>query len=180
MPKYIKYTYKRINYTYWTDIGQSRPLRRQVRREKEARYYYHVSNKNMGNRFVMYPLKDGPGRAMEEPDIARTCVCPTVAQCLSAVRPEKLIQPFVYRTLRKCHGVKPWRVCDAKITDEKWFLTPIIFVKIGTIPFRIVKQCPDHGRGDPGNLKQQRNDLQKILELLESTNLVFGENSAKA
>ena len=105
------------------------------------RYWYHISSKIEGTEVLLTPIdnESGCNRCEDEPDVKRTCVAPTISQCLTAV-PYHLCETFnVYRTKNRVLANKPYGVFDACVTHEGWIQRPIKFIKIGELSLNNVE-----------------------------------------
>lgn len=132
-------------------------------------FLYHITRTNFGKRWRPGKLlATSIDRPDDEPRVARLCVCPTVSGCISAVL--GMFDSFwVYRTMRKCRGVIPWKVCDSKITGEQWLLQPVTFIRVGRLNKELVDEIESHNKycydacGDDDLLKEQKLCLQKAI-----------------
>lgn len=109
----------------------------------DKRFLYHITTERWGPKRRLIPLPDDHpkivGRGPDEPEIARICVSLSPADCLSAIYwyIDRWKPLQIYRTARKVHYVNPWSVHDSHITNEKWLITPTVFVKEGSLPVEI-------------------------------------------
>lgn len=135
------------------------------------RYWYHVTDtKHWGESIILNPRI--PVRLGEdEPQIERICVAPTVAQCISAVRPEESFL-CIYRTATPVSAYWPNGVSDYRITQEKWLLRPTRFVNVGYIDDYITNALYSifsklgYACGDKTNLHKQKNILNDYKRFL--------------
>lgn len=102
-----------------------------MRHRYRKQYHYHVSAKRLDYLDVKRALPMCPSQ--NEPDVPRLCVCPSVPGCFAARVFTKRKDLYVYRTLKKTKGIKPYRVWDAVITGERWLIPPMRLERIATI-----------------------------------------------
>ena len=133
---------------------------RKLRKTKKAQYFYHVTPKNLGEKYVFKPQKIR-GADYREPDIKRTCVADSIAKCFSAINIVSC-DYNVYRTVKPVRAYITYNVFDVGVTREKWLLSPVPFVKIANIPVNIATQLPCSSRGDESYLFKQKDDLKRI------------------
>jgi len=136
-----------------------------IYRTRIPEYYYHVTRRRWGNLVTLKPRSDGYNRALEEPDIARICVGPSVAYCLaSTIVPKRGLN--VYRTKSRVLGYYPIEVMDSRYTREKWLLHPTDFVRVGYVPWSVIKEIrSEHSDGsDNDYLKGKVAKVQGILK----------------
>ena len=109
--------------------------------------FYHVSMKDMGERFRFIPKVPSSAIVPKEGNVPRICVCPEVFYCLRAISGQKklfsmdivlqcrgkdgIILPTVYGT-EKLPFLPP-RVADFRKNKEHWFTTPITMKRVGYI-----------------------------------------------
>jgi hypothetical protein len=133
---------------------------------EDKRFLYHITTERWGKRRRLIPLPDDHpkihGRGPGEPEIARICVSLSPADCLSAIywyidRWEPL---QIYRTARRVKYVSPWSVSDSNVTNEKWLITPTVFVREGSLPIEVFdlveKRMRNFRFGMPRDLALQR------------------------
>lgn len=135
----------------------------------KPRFFYHVTEKRWPKRKRLKPLHSSmTDRPAEEPSLARICVAPTVAQCLSAISYSGYYTYHIFRTLRRIKAKYPYSVADSRITNERWLTKPTSFIKIGSIQPRIMKSMPYAfcGSGYKQDLAKQKRNLEKIRQIL--------------
>jgi len=98
-------------------------------------YYYHITKQKWPNSVLLKPRSDGDNRGYAEPMLARTCVGPTVSQCLCSVplNISNASAMYVYRTKTRVTTQIPHGVYDSKFTGERWIKRSVRFVKVATI-----------------------------------------------
>lgn len=105
------------------------------KRRVEARYWYFITEKDMGGTMSLTPRKPW-GMSDGEPATMRICVAPTAAHCMSAIdigsngRSGGTGHIYVYRTRRMVKATKPYNVYDSHITREHWLLTKTRFTLV--------------------------------------------------
>ncbi len=101
------------------------------------RYWYHLSSTLTKRRVYLKPWDNSKGfnRSCCEPDVHRTCVAPSIEQCLTAIPYCPGDEYVVYRTARKTKATKAHGVFDCRITKEGWIQKPCMFVKVGVLSF---------------------------------------------
>jgi len=128
-------------------------------------FLFHITNKkSWGKKRILKPKIKGINRAIEEPEISRTCVSPSISRCLLALPYDDNTSYYIYRTYQKVRGYYPYDVKDSCITLEKWLTTPITFIKIGEISTDIMKKLPDE---TCCFIEEQREALPKIKKILK-------------
>lgn len=136
-----------------------------------ARFYYHVTNQDFGKEVVLIPRKYGDNRSDEEPQLPRICVAPTIEGCLislglNCIDVDKQLN--IYRTKYKVETMKPYDVCDAYITGERWVVDPTSFVRYGTIKLYVkLVDILNIYTGDPSktSLNKQKKHLDRLKKL---------------
>ena len=105
------------------------------------RHYYHISLHFIENLVLEPRSSHHPecSRDVGEPSIARICVAPSVAHCMSAIAMYSKVL-YIYRTKHRVLGTQPYKVSDAKLTRERWLLRPTEFVLAGKIGHRKMSQ----------------------------------------
>jgi len=84
-------------------------LRRGLPLKQNPKFYYHVTpKKNWKSRMTLFPRStdECEERPVEEPDLARICVAPTIEQCLVAICVNSWSSYKIYRTVRKVTTLK--------------------------------------------------------------------------
>ena len=149
-------------------------------------YAYHITMQNWGKSKVLKPRKTGYNRACDEPQVSRTCVCPTIEGCLIALGAclpfvyaglgyiwsakteeysKRKIYAYVYRTENPVGLNKPYEVDDAQITGERWLIKPAKFILIGKILLDnrgILKHVQRLNPGNRAEIIKQKNVLNKL------------------
>jgi hypothetical protein len=98
--------------------------------------YYHVSTRDYQEEQSVWspwvPLDSG----INELEIPRICVSPTISQCLLAINYKAFYYDrlIIYKTNAKVYY--PVGVNDQKITEEMWILSPIKFIYCGEISMK--------------------------------------------
>lgn len=154
-------------------------IMKKPKREKFPRYYYHVSPYMIGfyrkqNNVVFRPLtsEESICRPEEEPQINRTCVTPSIAHCFTAVSSRTLhgSKWYLYRTKRKIRAFYPYKVQDARITQEKWLLNPVHFCLFGIFEaYKLnVRNIPNPTFccGVSESLKEQTSYLKRLQKII--------------
>lgn len=106
-----------------------------VRVKADARYWYFITQKDMGEEMSLSP-RHPIHTDDDEPLLRRICVAPTAAHCMTAISLYTHSDLYVYRTRRKVKATKAWNVYDSHITKEHWLLGKTRFVKVDTIDFK--------------------------------------------
>ena len=98
------------------------------------RYWYFVTQMEYGDEVVLKP-RHIENASDSEPDFKRICVAPTAAHCMSAIG-LYVGELNIYRTKRKCMGIKSHDVPDSRMTKEHWRRRKTTFVRVArlTIP----------------------------------------------
>src|ERR1700748_916649 len=101
----------------------------------KPKFYFHITQEKWPERITLRPKIYGKFRSIDEPEIARTCVAPTIKGCLIAMGACLFINKpiYIYRTINKVSARNPYSVIDSCITKEKWLTKPIRFMKVGKI-----------------------------------------------
>lgn len=136
--------------------------------EKIKRFYYHLTDKEWGNRVMLAPVDGNKGnRAWNEPTNERTCVAPSIAHCLSAITYSRYDEPYnVYRTEKPVIAYWPYKVEDAIITRERWVITSESFIFIGQLSiesFLESRQIPEKFKNNSECGSKESLDLQREL-----------------
>jgi len=128
----------------------------------KPKLWYHISHVDLGDTVEFSPRQI---HEEGEPRRARICVAPTVAHCLAAI---KLFRgPYsIYRTRDPVVAYYPYRVCDVRITRERWLLHPTVFVKTGIVSPREWELNVWLPRGNPDLLFHQQQEYWKICRAL--------------
>lgn len=106
----------------------------------KARFWFHCSSLDHGQRFVAF-RKTPRHPAASEPPVPRLCVCSTVAACFASVLFPCGRPVHVYRTTRPRRSVAPRGVWDQAITGERWLIPPVELVKVETLPVDLVREA---------------------------------------
>jgi hypothetical protein len=103
----------------------------------EKRYWYHLSStlKKKKERLSPRDNDEGFNRTSFEPNTRRICVSPTLEQCLAAIPYGKHDTYTIYRTSKKVRAKPPRDVFDSHLTQEGWFSSPTVFVRVGVLDF---------------------------------------------
>lgn len=129
---------------------------RLLKTDKHRRYYFHLTNKDLGE-FVTLEPREGPHRGETEPPGKRLCVSNTPAKCFVAFPIGYCESYYLYRSCRKITAKYPYGVPDKNLTGEKWILKPVRFKKIAFFEkdseelndiVKIHNQYVDCGSGD--------------------------------
>ncbi len=115
-----------------------------MKEKSDKGYWYHLTMKKLPERrdgsVIFYPIsnKFSYHRSEYEPDIPRTCVAPTVWQCLLAIPHTNYCIFNIYRTKNRVSAktIPPQyepTIPDLQWTDEHWILRPIKFVLCGEV-----------------------------------------------
>lgn len=137
--------------------------------DQVKRFYYHVTVKKMGDNVTLEPRKFGGNRSWEEGTLARTCVGPDVAHCLSAI-PIMKKKYYVYRTKVHVQACYTRNVEDSRNTKERWLIRPIKFKLVNTIPLYVIKTLLDLTGGSPFY------DYEKQKQYIELFDMMFDIN----
>jgi hypothetical protein len=109
-----------------------------------ARFWFHCSNDDNGERWSLRPRRPSPLRyGVAEPLTPRLCVAPTIASCFAATLFDMDKPVYVYRTATTRRGVKPVKVWDQPITGERWIVDRVEMVRIETISAALADQVND-------------------------------------
>lgn len=105
--------------------------------DHEPVYMYHISSEELhdrdNERVVLHPIHCYTGESGLS-HIKRTCVAPSVEQCLCAVAHPRVKEFNIYRTvMRVPRSHVPVGVSDLAITQERWLLRPRAFEHVGVI-----------------------------------------------
>ena len=158
-----------------------------LKKDKTARYYYHVSQKRINedspvDNILFTPLGSDKcgGRGAYEPTDSRTCVTPTISQCFTALSNNVWSEEgrvwYIYRTRNKVQACFPYDVPDSHITDERWLVRPIRFKIIAALDLsrsRLKWPEPTDEAGSPDRkcLEAQLHYLQLMKNRLVKTNI---------
>lgn len=126
-------------------------------------YWYHISTTVTGKEVVFYPQTNDEGffRSSDEPDICRTCVAPTLEQCIISIPYSYYDCYNIYRTKNKIMAYEAYDVFDSNITEEHWLYRPIKFKCQGKIDLsKIKRKMPDES-ASIGNTEYSKETLQK-------------------
>lgn len=125
-------------YDEWFNIAtaellkKDNELRSNKTNHKEC-YFYHISDSHTEQTITFKPRKPSSSEGYIC-SIERICVAPTVEQCLSALCSFENGTWSVYRTKNKFKcSIKPYRVNDSVISQERWFFESTDFIKVGEI-----------------------------------------------
>jgi hypothetical protein len=131
------------------------------------KYYYHITQNKWPERLTLKPRIEGVNRSMDEPEVSRICVAPTIEGCLVALGCCLSIcnYSYIYRTENKVLARNPYRVEDSSITKEKWITKQILFKKIGIINDYLPHELYYMGVGGYSNLKEQKAMLKKLNKM---------------
>jgi len=107
----------------------------QLKPDKIARFYYHITRESdWGEEITLNPIGGNNGnRAFDEPKNARTCVAPSIENCLCAIVYGDADPYYIYRTKEKVIAYWPYQVEDATLTRERWIINPQSFILVGTL-----------------------------------------------
>lgn len=141
------------------------------------RYWYHVSSylKKEGS-FLLKPWKMSRSRyrSINEPDISRISVAPSVAHCLVAIPlEEEAIR--VYRTVIKTTAFFPWHIYDAHVTCEGWLTKPTEFQFVGSLNVKEIMKANNLNFGVLPSGNQQVKALKWWWNFLSKNNQTFLE-----
>jgi len=103
-------------------------------------HWYHCTVCNHGQTWVAErraPIM----RAADEPLTPRLCVCPSPAECFSAILFPTHRDVYVYRTSNERRAVAPRGVWDKIITGERWLIPPVEMQLFCAIPASVVADC---------------------------------------
>lgn len=104
----------------------------------DPRYWYFVTEKDMGATMTLHPRKPW-GMSEDEPSTKRICVAPTAAHCMSAIdvgsdaRSGETGKVYVYRTRRQVKARVPYSVYDSHITKEHWLMSSTRFTLVDVL-----------------------------------------------
>lgn len=106
-----------------------------IARRGKMPYYYHVSNKDFGQEFTLYPRGRGDNRSILEPKTSRICVGPTPWHCVTALGNclDRGLNIYIYRTKTKKRGKAPHNVVDSEFTKERWLTNKTKFIMVGFV-----------------------------------------------
>ena len=106
------------------------------------RYWYHISTTLKDKKELLKPRENDEGfnRSENEPNTKRICVSPTLEQCLTAVPYGKHDKISIYRTEKKTLAKKSRCVFDAKLTQEAWITSRMMFVRVGILQMEDIKR----------------------------------------
>lgn len=128
----------------------------------KPRFWYHVSQKNIGYKAYFEPREIYVAGESIRP---RICVAPTVAHCLAAVSHKKDV--YIYRTYRKVAARYPYSVCDSYITKERWLLDPTCFILQAKMNYGEIGLIESNSlRGSEAELAEQEKDYDFICRRL--------------
>lgn len=96
-----------------------------------ARYWYFITQKDMGDKMSLYP-RCPINKCDEEPELRRICVAPTAAHCMTAIT-LYAGDIFIYRTRRKVKAIKTWDVYDSDVTQEHWLTSKTRFTRVSIV-----------------------------------------------
>lgn len=106
-----------------------------LKKTKDKQFWYHCTTKNHGKRVKFFPLDDGENRGGGEPLVPRTCVGPSISNCLVALPYFSGKKIHVYRTARRVFAYHPYDVSDSIVTREKWITKPVTLIRITVLNF---------------------------------------------
>lgn len=105
------------------------------------KYYYHITSRDWGDKVILSPREFGNLRDPFEPYTSRICVSDSILGCFSAVDLSYfMIRCNIYRTKNKVVAKNPYRVCDSRITGEKWLVKDTEFVFVGSLSKEITSE----------------------------------------
>ena len=133
----------------------------------KRQFYYHITQKKWPKRITLTPRNKGDHRAVNEPEVSRICVSPSIEECVIALG-TCLICHFninIYRTVSKVSAINPYDVTDSHITKEKWLIKPTRFMKVGTINYLIPGTIFDLSVGNAVGIEKQSEALQNLKDM---------------
>jgi hypothetical protein len=103
--------------------------------DKSPKFYYFLTQQDMGDEPTLKPRKSGDNRGDDEPLTARICVAPSVPGCLTALGSCLDLAPaiHVYVTKEQVMAHNPRHVHDSHITGEMWLKKQTAFRRVGII-----------------------------------------------
>jgi hypothetical protein len=121
------------------------------RKDFVKRFYYHITNEDFGKKKILTPQETSPCRPVEEPNLPRICVAPSVPHCLVSVAISGRNKIYVYRTFNKVQAYYPYGVMDSHVTKEKWILAPTKFILVKKISIPVSGFIEEYTKGIPDN-----------------------------
>ena len=138
-------------------------------------YLYHITKANWwGEKITLFPRAYGDNRSFDEPNVSRICCAPTIENCLIAIPIEEFEIVNVYRTMNKVESVRPYRILDAHITQERWLTEPTDFIFIKNVDFvkekfiEQFKEPKNNGYLLGGNCIESRKWQKKMKTILKT------------
>jgi hypothetical protein len=130
-------------------------------------FYYHVTQKKWPKRITLSPRKIGEHRAIDEPEINRICVSPSIEECIIALGSclKYYSNINIYRTVSKVYAYNSYDIPDSHITQEKWLINPTRFMKIGAVNYLIPESIFDLSVGNSSGFEKQIENLKKLQNM---------------
>jgi len=88
---------------------------------------YHLTTAYFGKKTTLIPREKGEHRPIDEPDVPRICVAPTISGCLLALGPLLSRGDTVRVYATYAETIPAYDVLDSHITGECWVIKPAEF-----------------------------------------------------